>query len=133
MSNVTPNQILAIGDALRAEPTTYASMPTEWQDTLASAMRPHPVHGFDKQQAAWIYSWVLQVTPEQLADLQALHPRQYAAREDTSGKLYLSAALLTDAMEGRRLATAAPILTALTLYHIADLEWPAPTTEEETL
>ena len=133
MSNATAEQILAIGDALRAEPTTYAAMPTEWQDTLTTAMRPHPVHGFDPQQAAWIYSWVLKVTPAQLAQLQALHPRQYAAREDIDGKLYLSAALLTDAMEGRRLAAAAPILTALTLYHIADLDWPAAAIEEETL
>ena len=131
MSNVTPEQILAIGDALRAEPTNYVDMPTEWQDALTNAMRPDAVHGFTQQQAAWIYSWVLKVTPAQLTQLQALHPRQYVAREDIDGKRYLSAALLTDAMEGRRLAAAAPILTALTLYHIADLDWPAPTTEEE--
>ena len=131
MSNVTPEQILAIGDALRAEPTTYAAMPTEWQDALTAAMRPHKLHGFDGQQRAWIYSWLLEVTAEQLETLQSLHSNQYTARESTDGKLYLSAALLTDALDGRRLHEAADMLTSLTLVWHEVPTFPVPEEEEE--
>ena len=116
--------ITDIGDALRAEPRSYAEMPAEWQDALTSAMRPDKVHGFSQQQSAWIYSWLLEVTPAQLADLQALHPRQYAAREAKYGTIYLSAALLTDALDGRRLSAAESILTSLTLRHESVVEFP---------
>ena len=118
--------ITDIGDALRAEPISYADMPSEWQTALVSAMRPDRLHGFDGQQADWIYSWLLEVTPEQLADLQALHPRQYVAREATDGTLYLSAALLTDAIEGRSLSAAMPILGTLTLRYVDAVEFPPP-------
>lgn len=121
--------ITDIGDALRAEPRSYAEMPAEWQAALTSAMRPDRLHGFDGQQANWIYSWLLQVTTEQLADLQALHPHQYAAREATDGTLYLSAALLTDALDGRRLSAAEPILTGLTLRHDSVVNFPEPISE----
>jgi hypothetical protein len=121
--------IIEIGDALRANPKSWKQLHYTKRNSLIEALRPNRLHGFDGQQAAWIYSWVLLVTPDQLAELQSLHPRQYAGREDKDGKLYLSAALLTDALEGRRLSAAEPILTSLTMYHVADLEWPEP---EET-
>ena len=114
---------------MRATPRSYAEMPAEWQAALTGAMRPDRLHGFSDQQAAWIYGWLMEVTAEQLADLQALHPRQYAAREATDGKLYLSADLLTDALDGRSLSAAAPILTSLTLYHTTSVTFPAPESE----
>ena len=121
MSTVTQ-----IGDALRANPRPYADIGAEDKAVLTQAMRPDRLHGFNGQQAAWIYSWLLEVTAEQLAELQALHPRQYAAREATDGKLYLSAALLTDAIDGRSLSAALLILESLTLVYADTIEFPEP-------
>ena len=122
--------ITDIGDALRAEPMPLADFPQAWIDALIEALRPDPIHGFSGQQAAWIYAWLLEVTADQLAELQDLHPRQYAAREATDGTLYLSAALLTDAVDGRSLSAALPILANLTLRHSTAVTFPEPETDD---
>lgn len=113
-----------MGNTLRANPRSYVAMPTKSRREMAVTMRPDRIHGFDVQQAEWIYSWFLEVTSRQLETLQEIHPRQYAAREAIDGTLYLSAALLTDAVDGRRLRAAESILTGLTMRHISDLEFP---------
>lgn len=115
---------------MRATPRSYAEMPAEWQTALTGAMRPHRLHGFSEQQSAWIYGWLMEVTADKLADLQSLHPRQYAAREATDGKLYLSAAPLTDAVDGRSLSAALPILANLTLRHDTAVTFPEPATDD---
>ena len=122
MSNV----ITDIGDDLRNNPRPYSDLSDEAKEVLMNAMRPHPLHGFDGQQRAWIYSWLLGVTAEQLETLQSLHANQYTARESTDGNLYLSAALLTDALDGRRLHEAADILTSLTLVWHEVPTFPEP-------
>ena len=122
--------ITDIGDALRAEPMPLADFPQAWIDALIEALRPDPIRGFSEQQSAWIYAWYLEVTPDKLAELQALHPRQYAARKGTDGKLYLSAALLTDAVNGRSLSAALPILANLKLRHDTAVTFPKPATDE---
>lgn len=118
--------ITDIGDALRAEPRSYSEMPAEWREALEAGILPDRIHGFAKQQADWIYGWYLEVTAEQLAELQALNPRQYAAREAVDGTLYLSAALLTDAVRGGRLSAALPILSTLTLHYATTVTFPEP-------
>ena len=118
--------ITDIGDALRAEPMPLADFPKAWIDALIEALRTDGLHGFSKEQSDWIYGWLLEVTPNQLAELQAIHQRQYTGREATNGKLYLSAALLTDAWDGRSLSAAFPILSSLTWRHKTAVSFPKP-------
>lgn len=126
MSNV----ITEIGDSLRETPRPYSDLSDEAKEVLMTAMRPHKLHGFDGQQRAWIYSWLLEVSPEQLESLQALHSNQYTARKSMDGKLYLSAALLTDTLDGRRLHASKEILTNLTLVWHEVPTFPKPEVED---
>ena len=131
MSNVTPEQMQAIGDHLREAPRSWRQLHWTRRNTLIEALRPHPITGFDPIQYGWLSGWLLEITPEQLATLQANTPNQYVPIKATDGTLYLSASLLTDALDGRRLSADLPILDTLPMIDRSTITFPEPETEDE--
>ena len=128
MNTDTIAQIQAFGDHLRSVPTTWHEIEPLTKLTLLEAMMPDPLTGFCEQAREWLYSWWL---PCGVSDVQLLNTiGNYSAREDVDGTLYLSAALLTDAVMGRRLDAALPMLESKVLTHESAITWPQPETEE---
>ena len=128
MNTDTIAQIQAFGDHLREVPTTWHEIEPLTKLTLLDAMMPDPITGFCDQARQWLYSWWLPCGDADLALLNTLG--NYAGRRDVDGVLYLSAALLTDAVIGRRLADALPMLESKVLTHESAITWPEPETEE---
>ena len=128
MDTDTTEQIQAFGDHLRAVPTTWHEIDPLAKLTLLDAMMPDPITGFCDHARAWLYSWWLPCGDADLALLNTLG--NYAGRRDVDGTLYLSAALLTDAVHGRRLAAALPMLETKVLTHDSAITWPEPEPEE---
>lgn len=126
---ITPEQIIAIGDSLRANPRSYADLQPQERELLHAALRPHRITGWHSQQYHWINLWWLGCTAQQVEQLESIQQNQFLARTDDHGKLYLRAAVLTDAVEGRRLAAALPILETMVLWHTDDLDWPEEISE----
>jgi len=116
--------ITAVGDALRAAPRPWSALTGQEQSTLRQALMPDP--SFTPDQLDYLHRWWLPVTADQLAALNAAAPERMdiAPRPDAAAQLYVSADLLSDALDGRRLAALLPVLSSLVLTYEDTIEWP---------
>ena len=129
---MSPEEIAAItatGDALRAAPRPWSALTAQEQATLRQALMPDP--SFTPDQLDYLHRWWLPVTADQLAALNAAAPERMdiAPRSDSTGQPYVSADLLSDALDGRRLAALLPVLSNLVLTYEEAIQWPSPAEE----
>ena len=110
------DSIYQIGDYLRAHPTRLVDLSPEQLAMVVEAFRPDDRYGFSSDQMQWIRKWWLDCTDTELQGITA-----------TNGRRYVCADLLSDALEGRRLAHLLPTLETLVLTF--EPEFPEP--EEE--
>ncbi len=108
---------------LVADPLPWGGLTFEQQSAFRLLM---PGPSFTSDQRGWIDLWWLPVTEESLADLNALCPANTAlsGRVDVEGNLFVSVDLLSDALDGGRLAALLPALETLPLTFKATEEWP---------
>ena len=118
--------------ALMKAAAPLVETPTAWKD-LGDEMRGlfmllFPQPSFTPEQRFWVSRWWLPVTDEQLAALNEAAPSntRIAAATALDGKQYVSCDLLSDAINGRRLAALLPILEALPLHYLPPEAWPEP-------
>lgn len=124
---MTPEQltaIVAVGDSIRANPVSWDALAAPARATLEAALMPEP--SFVPLQRDYLSRWWLPVTAPQLAALNAACPADTVliGRPQTGGQLYVCADLLSDALQGGRLAGLLPVLRTLTLTHFLPAEWP---------
>jgi hypothetical protein len=120
--------IEAIGDYIRANPQPFAALNPQLQAGIVAFFQPDAEQGFNAAQSAFLRRWWLVCQPDTEAAINALpHPSKVKAVTDAAGRTLLSADLLSDALNGRRLADALPMLQGLTL--VCDPTFPAPEPE----
>jgi hypothetical protein len=120
--------IEAIGDYIRANPQPFADLPAQVQAGIVAFFEPDAAEGFNPAQSAFLRRWWLVCHPETEAAINALpHPSKVKSVTAADGRTLLSADLLSDALNGRRLADALPLLQGLTL--VCDPTFPAPEPE----
>ncbi len=115
---------------LLESPLPWESLSPEQQNAFRLLM-PDPT--FTNDQREYINLWWLPVTPEQVQEIKLLCPTGsvYPGREDLEGNLFVCSDLLSDALDGRRLAALLPILQMLPLTYKLPEEWPVPEPEEQ--
>ncbi len=128
---MTPEQIDLLRDLsapLVENPLPWSALSPEQQNAFRLLM-PDPT--FTDDQRECVNLWWLPVTPEQVQELKPLCPAgsEYPGREDIEENLFLSSDLLSDALDGRRLAALLPILQTLPLTYKLPEEWPVPDPE----
>lgn len=109
-------RITDLGDYMRSTPARWATLTEDQQALLVHAFRPHPIHGFDTEQMDWIRRWWLDCTDTDIEGVTA-----------TDGRRYVCADLMSDALEGRRLAHLLPTLQGLVLVYQPEFPQPEPT------
>ncbi len=117
--------ITAVGDALRSNPVSWEQVDEEQKNIVIEIMRPRP--SFTPEQRGFLNHWWLQVTDEQLAEINATLPPNTVCdpRLDGDGNKWLSADLFTDAVhDGSRLNAVLPLLLSLPLHYHEDSHWP---------
>jgi hypothetical protein len=117
--------IVAIGDALRANPMSWDQIPSDMKETVIAIMRPAPA--FTPEQRDFLSRWWLQVSDEQLNAINATMPPNTVCspRIDGEGNKWLCCDLFTDAVEeGGRLANTLPLLLGLQLHYLPAEYWP---------
>ena len=122
--------IVAIGDALRANPMSWDQIPEEMKQTVIAIMKPRP--SFSSEQRDFLARWWLQVNDEQLEAINATMPPHTvcAPRLDINGNKWLNADLFTDAVEENgRLSGALPLLLGLQLHYLTEENWPSEEVE----
>ncbi|HWL51757.1 MAG TPA: hypothetical protein VNQ90_04940 [Chthoniobacteraceae bacterium] len=132
---MTPEEI----DLLRGLSAPLVENPLPWSglsDEQQSAFRllmPDADTGFTEEQRTWISLWWLPVSRKEVDDLNALCPENtvIASRQDLDGDLFISVDLLSDALDGGRLAALLPILHSLPLSYQLPEAWPQPEPLEE--
>ncbi|HWL53875.1 MAG TPA: hypothetical protein VNQ90_15655 [Chthoniobacteraceae bacterium] len=132
---MTPEEIDLLRDLsapLVENPLPWSELSSEQQSAFRLLM-PDADTGFTEEQRTWINLWWLPVSAEQAADIKAKAPtgNQYPGREDIHGDLFVSVDLLSDALDGGRLAALLPILETLPLTYKPPEEWPQPIPEEQ--
>jgi hypothetical protein len=118
--------IVAIGDALRANPMSWDQIPEEMKATVIGIMKPRP--SFTPEQRDFLSRWWLQVDDEKLEQLNATMPPNTVCspRIDAEGNKWLNCDLFTDAVEdGGRLAKSLPLLLGMQLHYLPAEYWPA--------
>lgn len=98
------------------------------------SLNPNAPEGFTDEQRAFVGGQWLEVDRSDVDAINAAMEAtgrflRVAAREDTSGSMYLNAGLLVDTVAGRPLDCAAEILQGLNIVADSKIEWPAPTEE----
>jgi hypothetical protein len=122
--------IVAIGDAIRANPVSWDSIDSRMQSVVIEIMRPRP--SFSPEQRAFLDRWWLAVEHTRLAAINAKLPANtiVTPRIDGDGGKWISADLFTDAVEpGMRLHAILDDLLRLTLHYLEDDYWPVPDDE----
>jgi hypothetical protein len=106
--------------------------PTAWRDLGDEArglfMLLFPRPSFTEEQRFWLSRWWLPVDDETIAALNEAAPRNTSihASTDLAGDRFVSADLLSDAIDGRRLSALLPILETLPLHYRPPEAWPQP-------
>lgn len=123
---MSPEQIAAVtaaGDSLRADPRPWSELTAFETAVLKGGLLPHP--SFSDDQRSYLQLWWLEVTETQITALNKLCPpdTDITGRDGGDGKLYLSADLLSDALEGGRLKDLLPLLSVLTLCYRLPEAW----------
>ena len=127
---MTPEQqaaVEALGDFMRAHPLSWAQYPPEITEPAVAMMMPGP-DGFSDAQRAYFVKWQLEVPSEEwLAALNAKMPPPdntiISARTGLDGTLYIGADLLSDAINGGKMAALFDDLKTLTFRYVT--EWPS--------
>lgn len=90
-----------------------------------------PDPSFDDTQRHYLGLWMLEISPEQLDDANALMPPNSVIfpRVAEDERLFVGADLLSDALDGRRLSALLPILETLPLTYVDTITFPEPETE----
>jgi len=117
--------LMAIGDALQAQPLSWNDLPEEYKQTVIALLEPKP--SFTPEQVDFLQRWWMEVDDETLAAINAdmpegnvIHPRT-----DAEGKRFISADLFTDAvLPGSRLEPILTHLLGLTLVYRPAETWP---------
>lgn len=124
MSPEQINAVTAVGDSLRADPRPWNELTAFETAVLKGGLLPRPC--FSDDQRAYLQLWWLEATAAQITALNKLCPpdTQITGRDGGDGKLYLSADLLSDALEGGRLKDLLPPLSTLTLAYRLPDTWP---------
>ncbi len=114
------NALVALGDAIRANPVSFANLPPESQGFVLQLLTPMP-NGWSDLQMQWVPKWWLESTQEGTdvanAALAAHGSLRVSARAG-----YLPASLIADADTAY-----APIgdwLRSLVLRYADDIAWP---------
>ena len=121
---MTPQQ-LELKELLDSQPTAWADLNADQQQLLSATLRP--TGGFTDEQRELLRDRWLPITPEQLAQAQALLPSNIgiAPRADVDDGLWMGAYLLTDCVEGTDTYHAiAPILTTLPITLVPPDRFP---------
>lgn len=129
--SLTPEQIedmVTLSAPLVENPLPWSELSPEQQVAFRLLM-PDP--SFTDEQRFWLGQWVLAVETQQVEALNALMPPNnvIAPREAEDGSLYVGADLLSDALDGRRLAALLPTLETLPLTFAETIVWPEPQIE----
>lgn len=126
---MTPEEqqlVESVGDAIRTNPRPWNDLTSTEQAVLQAALMPG-VDGFTDEQRAYLGRWWLQCTQADVDAVNALIPPPentvITARTGLDGNLYLSADLLSDALQGKALSHTLDILKTLVLRY--QPEWPA--------
>lgn len=127
---MTPEDV----ELLRSLSAPLVESPLPWselspeQQSAFRLLMPSPF--FAPEQRGWIDLWWLPVTEGVIVDLNALCPANtlLSGRVDLEGNFFVSVDLLSDALDGGRLAALLPMLEALPLTYKAPEDW---TMEEE--
>jgi len=121
--------IEATGDYIRANPQPFADLPAQVQAGIVAFFEPGAEQGFNADQSVFLRRWWLVCQTDTEAAINALpHSTKVKAVTDADGRTLLSADLLSDALNGRRLADALPLLQGLTL--VCDPAFPEPRPED---
>ena len=126
MANLTPEQT-ALLNLLAPGDYAWADLNAEQRDILRATLRP--TGPFTDAQRELLRDRWLPITPEQLAQAQALLPPNIgiAPRADVDGGLWVGAYLLTDCVEGTDTYHAiAPILATLPITLVPPDRFPQP-------
>jgi hypothetical protein len=124
---MTPEQqaaVIAVGDAIRANPRSWSALSDYERAVLTGALMPNP--SFHEAQTAYLARWWMPISDEQVAALNAAMPthRQVAPRAGADGLKYVCADLLSDSLNNGPIAAALPILSELVLTYCLDSHWP---------
>lgn len=121
--------IIAVGDFLRANPHSWDGLTPEQQATLKTGLMPDGP--FLPVQRELLSRWWLPVDEADLEALNAACPpdTQLTGRAQTGGQLYVCADLLSDALDGKRLAGCLSLLQSKTLTYFLSEEWPQEESE----
>lgn len=122
---ITVEDIVAAGESLEANPRAWSELSANEQ-TVLRAIMPQP--SFTPLQRAWMATWWMACTAEQVAELNATTDgMRIEPREDVNGNLFVGADLLSDALDNRTISECLPILEQMTLHRKADSDWPKTT------
>ena len=122
--------IIAIGDALRANPMSWNQIPDDMKQTVINIMRPAP--SFSQEQRDFLSRWWMEVNNDSLAAINALLPPHTVCspRLDADGNQWINCDMFTDAVEdGGRLARVLPNLLELQLNYFTSDYWPVEVVE----
>jgi hypothetical protein len=117
--------IIAVGDALRAEPVSWDRMPGDRKAIVMEIMRPKP--SFTPEQRSFLNRWWLLVSDAKVTAINSKLPANtvVSPRIDGEGNKWISADLFTDSAEpGMRLNAILDDLLGLTLHYHEDDFWP---------
>lgn len=114
---------------VEVEPTAFSELTPEQEDAFRLLM---PLPKFDADQRHFLARLWLQVTSEQIDDINASMPagRRVSGVAYDEEQLFLGADLLTDALDGRSLSSILHIIETLPLTYIKPEKWPQPDSEE---
>jgi hypothetical protein len=117
--------IVAIGDALRANPVSWDAINPEMQAVVMEIMRPRP--SFTPEQREFLNHWWLQVDDTKLATINDKLPPNtvVTGRIDKDGNKWICADLFTDSVEpDMRLHAILDDLLGLELHYHEEDFWP---------
>lgn len=122
------NLIVTLSAPLVGNPLPWEGLSPEQKGAFQLLM---PSPSFDADQRFYLSLWWFPVAPEQLDQLNALTPPHMVIQaREAEGQLWIGADLLSDALDGRRLAAILPILETLPLTYRPAETWPVTDTEE---
>lgn len=120
-------QLIAIGDDLRANPRPFQDLDPQTARFVLTLLTPGP-QGWSELQNIYVPRWYLKTSDEEVASANHLLATAGCARvgatHDTAGDAYLPASLLADSGPGSTYAPIGPWLKTLILRYSDDIVWP---------
>ncbi len=118
------DEMIALSAPLVTSPQPWAQLSTQ-QRAAFRLLMPAGFGGFDDDQRFWLRQWWLPSNADQIQQLVVLCPADtvVAGRIAADGRIFLSADLLSDALDGGRLAALMPVLEMLPLTFAETITW----------